>query len=315
MDSSLAIDRSILSIRCQRLRMRKPQIRWNILTMPEPKSSSPYRTLFEADLGLRLFACGRETYGNDRKFVPNYFGPALLSRGKITFTFFEKGDWGGILNGRRQLYRPGDLRVVCGGDSSGSSIERPGPHSKLTIGLALKQGEVANILLHRKFNAHYTIARPKEFVARFDELLQALAEPLAVRQWAVAGALLRLIAFILKETAPPLRPGGETALRMVEKAHFAQTWAQANLASKISLAEWARIVNLHPNSFEQVFKEQTGSSPKYWLETQRLQMACQYLLSTGNSVQQIATAVGYEDAFYFSRVFRRRFGQSPLQYR
>src|ERR1043165_3445755 len=269
---------------------QKPESRGNILTMPASESSLPYGPLFETHVGLPLFWCARATRGINRNqrerqddlrigqqtFVRHSFGPAPLSKGRIAFNFFEKGNWSVILNGQRELYRPGDLGVVRGGDSCGWSCERPGPHSTLTIGLAMDQGEVDNILLHRKFNVHYSLAQPKEFSARFDQLLETLAKPLAVREWAVTGAALLLIALIFEQTAPPLRQGGATALSMAGKTRFAQTWANANLASKIVLAEWARTVNLHPKSFERVFKEHTGCSPKRWLEIQRLQVARQY---------------------------------------
>jgi AraC-like DNA-binding protein len=282
--------------------------------MTPARKPSGHSPLFETHLGVRLFWCNRAFLSCGRKFFARSFGPAVLSKGRIAFSFYDKGNFSVIHNGRRAMCRPGHLSVVCGGDSAGWRTEPPGPHIYSSLGLALEQGEVANILLHRKFAGYYILADPGEFIARFDQLLQALAEPVAVREWMVAGAILKLIGLILKETAPPLRQGG-TALSMAEKARFAQNWANANLASEIDLAQWSRAVGLHPKSFERMFKRETGSPPKRWLEIQRLEMARQYLLSTGNSVKQIARAVGYEDAFYFSRTFRRRFGQSPLQYR
>lgn len=282
-------------------------------------SRTPSGSLYELDLGLRLFWCQRWNYrktrGDHGDSEMRSFGPAPLSRGRIAFAFFEKGNWTGILNGDRETYHPGHMMVACGGDSCGWTRDGRGTHSKMGLGLVLKQGEVANVLLHRKFRAHYVLARPREFVSRFNQLLKALAEPLAVREWAVGGALLSLVATILKETAPPFRRGGEEALSLGEKIRSAQAWANARLATRIGLAEWAQSVGLRVDAFERVFKEESGVSAKHWLETQRLQMARQYLLSTGNSIQQIADAVGYHDAFYFSRVFHKRFGQSPLQFR
>ena len=52
-----------------------------------------------------------------------------------------------------------------------------------------------------------------------------------------------------------------------------------------------------------------------WLNQRRLQMASQYLSSTRKTISEIAAMCGFSDQFYFSRVFRRHFGQSPLRYR
>lgn len=46
-----------------------------------------------------------------------------------------------------------------------------------------------------------------------------------------------------------------------------------------------------------------------------MERAC-YLLDISNlSISEVAESLGYEDAFYFSRIFRRLIGISPTQYR
>jgi AraC-like DNA-binding protein len=52
-----------------------------------------------------------------------------------------------------------------------------------------------------------------------------------------------------------------------------------------------------------------------WLNQRRLQVACQQLASTSKTITEIAEASGFATPYYFSRVFRQHFGQSPLQYR
>jgi AraC-like DNA-binding protein len=46
-----------------------------------------------------------------------------------------------------------------------------------------------------------------------------------------------------------------------------------------------------------------------------MQHACQLLDTTHEPVKRIATRVGYDDAHYFSRLFKRVIGVSPQQYR
>jgi AraC family transcriptional regulator of arabinose operon len=64
-----------------------------------------------------------------------------------------------------------------------------------------------------------------------------------------------------------------------------------------------------------LFKEQTNSSPRQFLERHRMQRACQLLRLTNLSIAEIAAEAGYADAFYFSNRFRRYAGKSPSQYR
>lgn len=288
-------------------------------SIPKQFLARRYASIYEEQLGLRLFSCNRwgpaEFRGGPKRPAFRRFGPAPFAKGKIAFTLFEKGSWTAVVNDQRQRFRAGDLLVTWGGDWCGWTCEGKGPHSMSGMVVALQQGEVPNVLLHRQFKRRYVLDDPRECSLRFTHLLDSLKQPPPVREWAVGGALLRLIAFILKETVPPLRPGGDQALSMMEKVRMAQIWAREHLATRVTLQEWARAVGLHPNRFTRVFREESGLSPKHWLESQRLQIARQYLVGTANTIQQIADAVGYEDAFYFSRVFHKRFGQSPQQFR
>jgi YesN/AraC family two-component response regulator len=47
----------------------------------------------------------------------------------------------------------------------------------------------------------------------------------------------------------------------------------------------------------------------------KIQRACYLLDSTGQSVKQVAASVGYDDAYYFSRLFKKTIGVAPNEYR
>jgi transcriptional regulator GlxA family with amidase domain len=58
-----------------------------------------------------------------------------------------------------------------------------------------------------------------------------------------------------------------------------------------------------------------GPPPLKYLARYRLDRARELLLSTDQSVAEIAAATGFRDPFYLSRVFRRAEGCSPNEYR
>lgn len=64
-----------------------------------------------------------------------------------------------------------------------------------------------------------------------------------------------------------------------------------------------------------LFKEGFGIGFKEYVITKRLEMAQKLLLTTNNGVTEIARATGFENATYFSTVFRKNFGFSPSKYR
>ncbi len=67
--------------------------------------------------------------------------------------------------------------------------------------------------------------------------------------------------------------------------------------------------------FSSMFKKESGSSFITYLTDYRMQQAVRLLLETEEKSYEIAEHVGYEDANYFSYVFKRRYGMSPSKYR
>lgn len=67
--------------------------------------------------------------------------------------------------------------------------------------------------------------------------------------------------------------------------------------------------------FYRCFRAWSGQSPVEYRNTLRLSNAEAMLRNTDMQVGEIAEAVGFEDPFYFCRLFKRRFGISPQKYR
>ncbi|MEF2245165.1 MULTISPECIES: AraC family transcriptional regulator [unclassified Paenibacillus] len=65
----------------------------------------------------------------------------------------------------------------------------------------------------------------------------------------------------------------------------------------------------------QVFKKNSGISISSYVQQLRIQKAKYLLMNTSLSIQEIGEEVGYQDALYFSRVFKKITGKSPSPYR
>ena len=90
---------------------------------------------------------------------------------------------------------------------------------------------------------------------------------------------------------------------------------RANVARPLTLQELSRHAGLSPARFSSLFREQTGSSPVEHHIRLRMQAACHYLDATSLSVKEVAAQLGYDDPYYFSRIFQKILGCSPLAYR
>jgi transcriptional regulator GlxA family with amidase domain len=76
-----------------------------------------------------------------------------------------------------------------------------------------------------------------------------------------------------------------------------------------------KLSGLSERSFARRFSQATGMSPLEYIHTLRLEEAKQMLESTEQAVEAIANEVGYEDASFFGRLFKRKVGLTPTQYR
>lgn len=64
-----------------------------------------------------------------------------------------------------------------------------------------------------------------------------------------------------------------------------------------------------------IFKKATGRTPIQYVIHRRIGHAQTLLISTDDSVTQIATIVGYDNTNYFSTIFSKVVGMSPVRYR
>ena len=67
-------------------------------------------------------------------------------------------------------------------------------------------------------------------------------------------------------------------------------------------------------SFCRWFKKSTGSTFINYLNSTRIEKACQYLLEGERSVGQISYEVGFDTVSHFNRVFKKLKGKTPKEY-
>ena len=81
------------------------------------------------------------------------------------------------------------------------------------------------------------------------------------------------------------------------------------------IEKYARLCDVSETYFYRCFKKWSGSTPIEYRNVLRLANAESLLRCTDMKIKEIAETVGFEDAFYFCRVFSDKFGSSPKVYR
>ncbi len=103
--------------------------------------------------------------------------------------------------------------------------------------------------------------------------------------------------------------------RIDPRIEAAMIFMRANLNRSCSLGEIAGAAGLSVPQFSTLFRYHAGTSPLRFFTRWRMQRAAQWLEESNDPVNQIAERIGYDDSFYFCRVFRQHVSVSPRQYR
>lgn len=88
-----------------------------------------------------------------------------------------------------------------------------------------------------------------------------------------------------------------------------------NYGRELSLEDICKAGNIGKTKGTQLFSQYLNMTPVEYLINYRLEIASRMLVETSDSVIDIALSTGFSDSSYFARIFRKRMGISPLEYR
>lgn len=94
----------------------------------------------------------------------------------------------------------------------------------------------------------------------------------------------------------------------------AKNYIEEHLDEPLTTDRIAAIAGMAPRRFAALFRKRYGTSPHDYLTRTRLHQAIRIMLRPSQKLKDVAHAVGYDDEFYFSRLFKRVYGLSPSQY-
>ena len=89
----------------------------------------------------------------------------------------------------------------------------------------------------------------------------------------------------------------------------------ASLDQSFDLMRFAAEAGCGRRHFIRQFRRVTGLPPGEWFTRQKMQRACGLLTLPNIRINEVASRLGYTDALYFSRVFKRSMGVAPESYR
>jgi len=104
-------------------------------------------------------------------------------------------------------------------------------------------------------------------------------------------------------------------LKVIKQINTAKIIMYENFTGDITPEEVARRVHMSYSWFRRIFRQYTGFAPSQYLIELRLQRSKELLTNTMLTAQEIAFEVGFENPDYFSTVFKKKIGVTPIKYR
>lgn len=95
----------------------------------------------------------------------------------------------------------------------------------------------------------------------------------------------------------------------------AKSFLQAHAGHKLLMKQVATQYNLHPDQFTRRFQAAYGVKPYEYLTAIRIEKAKSMLIHTDDTIDHIARSCGYDNGFYFSRIFTKQTHITPSHYR
>jgi AraC-like DNA-binding protein len=125
----------------------------------------------------------------------------------------------------------------------------------------------------------------------------------------------RYLELILLKGSEAVHPNHGQVAGGAEAYQRAVNWIENNYPQIATLDDLGSRIGLEPNYICRLFRRFGQETPNQCITRHKVNRAAELLLTKTRSVAEIAREVGYEDPYYFSRVFKKRFGYSPREFR
>ena len=150
----------------------------------------------------------------------------------------------------------------------------------------------------------------------YEELFRKMCDELVSCRWGYEEMLIYLFRELLmtmhrrmEENLPQF--SGFTS----QEINLAKEYFTEHYNEEINIKKYAHSRHVSSSWFNRSFKNAVGTTPMNYILSIRIRNAQILLETTDYSISNIASMVGYENAFYFSRLFKKHKGLSPAAYR
>lgn len=250
--------------------------------------------------------------GNAQTGPLHQAGPQVLDYYLVHTVISGKGSFRCL--GKEYELAKGDHFFIFPGELVSYVSDEEDPWSYRWIGF--KGAQADQMLSQLGISSHTPTVHTKQdrkAALLFHRMEQILREGLSSCDLQAGGYMRLLLGEYAKEHTTPAAQQ-KIATPQQQQVEQAIRWLTLQYTQSISIEQMAHDLGYHRTYLSKIFKEYTGVTPIHFLLKLRMERA-KLLMQEQLTIEQVASSVGFTDALYFSKQFRKWFGCSPSEFR
>lgn len=227
--------------------------------------------------------------------------------------YFIDGECEAYVDGKKLLVKKGDLLVANGTQvhsfTSGGSVLF---HSLIISPVIFKDIDLKKLELKSYISQD---CNAKKYFDDIDECWKEYKNDRIGSDMKLKSLVYMLFSYLFENYSEPIETVSETHLTQLKRLYSIFNYISENYHLDISTKDLAEICFVTESYFCRFFKMFTGMTFASYITEFRIKKAQLLLEKTNGDISAIATSVGFSDANYFARTFKRVVGVSPSKYR
>lgn len=171
----------------------------------------------------------------------------------------------------------------------------------------------------RILDQHYTytqkpvqvIGNREEFIDTYHKIFEIVQEEKPGFQQVASGMIMKLLGYMVSLEKQKNFSGKRIEL-VIRNACFEM---RENIGKEIDFRQYAEENHIGYSYFRKMFKQYTGIAPLQYHLDLKIRRAKEMLISTDQSIKEIAFELEFHSIHYFSRLFKKKTGRSPSEIR
>lgn len=265
-----------------------------------------------------LYVCEKEY----KPVSENFIQSELHTHDHTEISIILAGESHYVIDGNSYVLKPGQLVFFNPGVSHSVEVAKQNVYRDFHIGFNANLKELG--ASHRTFEHGFTILNYQHERKKILEICKALTYESAHQKTEcklmIESLIMQLYVLICRLLTVESKCHNEQTLGLnypdkKKVVNFITHYINENYMHEISLEMFAKDIYLSQVYISKIFKEETGHSPIHYLIEKRLSTAKQLLETETLPIKTISSKVGYEDAYHFSKLFKKYYGYPPSDIR